>query len=320
MILIDYSAISLAAIVANLARERANTMEIPYGQHLILNSLKHFIKMFQGKMGYAVICCDSHNSWRKKYFEHYKAARAAGRDSSPLDWETIFKITDSVRESLAEYFPVFVAKKDTYEADDLIAAFALNYDQPTVICSEDKDFYQLLHKPNLWIYHNRRKTFYEGPYLNNKDVQDFMDSKFRNKKIYTYTKTAKGWAEAVLLEQIIRGDGIDGVPNMLSDDDTYMTNKRSVPITAKKLNRLQYIITNGEEKELSRQEQLNYQRNKRLIDLHPMAEECKDVVESIIAQEKPKAKLLETQKWLMNNTLVQLANASQEFYQKVTAL
>ena len=320
MILLDYSAISLAAIVALLARERATTMEIPYGQHVILNSLKHFIRMFQGKMGYPVICCDSRGSWRRKYFEHYKAGRAGGREASPLDWDTIFKITDSVKEGLKTAFPVYVVQKDGYEADDLIAAFALNYDKPTVICSEDKDFYQLLHKPNLWIYHNRRKAFFEGPFLNTREAQEFMDAKFRKGKTYTYTKTTKGWAEAVLLEQIIRGDGIDGIPNMLSDDDTFIAGKRSVPITAKKLNRLQYIITNGEEKELSRQEQLNYQRNKRLIDLHAMKDECKDVVDELLAKGKPQSNVLTTQKWLMDNTLVKLANAAQEFYQKVDEL
>lgn len=44
-----------------------------------------------------------------------------------------------------------------------------------------------------------------------------------------------GDPEDFLLEHVIRGDSGDGVPNILSDDDTFVTDKRQRPITAKRM-------------------------------------------------------------------------------------
>jgi hypothetical protein len=82
---------------------------------------------------------------------------------------------------------------------------------------------------------------------------------------------------AVLMEHIVMGDKGDGVPNILSDDDTFVTGQRQRPIRKDKLaewktQKPEDFITNDE---MWR----NFQRNRELVDLSRIPE---DIKESII--------------------------------------
>jgi hypothetical protein len=68
--------------------------------------------------------------------------------------------------------------------------------------------------------------------------------------------------EEFLFEHIMRGDVGDGVPNVLSDDDTFVTNKRQTPLTKKKMD----MLSNSFD-DVSDQINRNVARNEQLIDL-----------------------------------------------------
>lgn len=317
MILLDYSAVSFASILAWLPQQRQRSVPIEIGQHLILNSIRQFIKTFDGEFGYPVICCDfTRNSWRKKIFKHYKTARGVTRDESYFDWQSIFDACTSTRKALESVFPVYIAEKEGYEADDIIAAFALSTDTPTMICSEDKDFYQLLSRPNIGIFHNRRKEIYHTLFS-----QTMMKSPFWQKltRLYKVEQVSDGFAQDYLLEHIVRGDAGDGVPNFLSDDDCFINReKKQVPIYRKRMPDYKTrVLTNGAG--LPEEDQRRIARNRALIDLSDMPTRCADVVDRVPYQNKPQGvNTLITQRWLIENTLTELSKHVQDFYPKVT--
>jgi hypothetical protein len=78
-----------------------------------------------------------------------------------------------------------------------------------------------------------------------------------------------------LREHIIRGDKGDGIPNILSGDDTFVTEQRQKPVSEKKLNTwlMQEPSAFCDENMLR-----NYNRNEMLIDLDKIPFEYKKII------------------------------------------
>jgi hypothetical protein len=122
----------------------------------------------------------------------------------------------------------------------------MNFGEQILILSGDKDFGQLQTYQNVQQYNptQKKKIVVNNP-------KDF------------------------LLEHIIRGDVGDGIPNMLSDDDTFAENKRQTPITEKKFKELKNKLEQGI---LSDTEKRNYMRNKEMIDLSMVPAELQEAI------------------------------------------
>ena len=70
--------------------------------------------------------------------------------------------------------------------------------------------------------------------------------------------------ETFLREHILKGDSSDGIPNFLSADDTFVSEKRQKPLSKKKLS----VWCELDPEHFCEGEMLrNYQRNEMLIDL-----------------------------------------------------
>jgi len=178
-------------------------------RHMVLNSIRNYRSKFFKEYGEIVICCDGRGYWRKNFFEFYKGKRKEGRDKSALDWDKIFEWINAIKKDLKEYFPYRVIEVAGAEADDIIAFLATKYSssESILIVSADKDFQQLQKYPNVEQYSPMAKKFL----------------KCENPTAY-------------LKEHIIRGDAGDGVPNIFSDEDTFMVEgKRQKPVSSKKM-------------------------------------------------------------------------------------
>jgi len=203
---------------------------------MVLNSLRAHKKRFRD-YGEMIIACDSGNVWRREVFPNYKAGRKTTREKSGHDWTTIFEIMSKIKNELKEHMPYKVIEIDTAEADDIIAALVKKSyytNQNVLILSGDKDFIQL---------HNNRVKQY-NPVL----------SKF----------VGQGETPSIYIkEHILKGDRSDGIPNVLSDDDVFVEGRRQRPLTKKKIASWvdEMVMTFTEE------EQKNYDRNRKLIDL-----------------------------------------------------
>jgi len=234
MILLDYSQTVIGSFMA-VGRGKP-VVEEDLLRHTILNSIRMFRKQFTKDYGEMVICCDDKDNWRKEIFPEYKANRRKNRENDITDWKTLFELLHEMREDLNKYFPYKVMHIDSAEADDIIGVLVDHCEEnPTLILSSDKDFIQLQKYQGVRQWSPLQKKFIVG---------DPAES---------------------LYDKTIRGDTGDGVPNILSSDDTLITEgKRQTPVTKKKME-----LWRGKKPEEFCNEAMlrNYHRNKTLVDL-----------------------------------------------------
>jgi len=247
MIILDFNQVA----IANLMVQGTRNLEINENllRHMILNSIRMNRVKFASEYGEMIIACDATDNWRKKYFPYYKANRKVSRDESSIDWKEMFRILNKIREELSEHFPYPTIRVETAEADDVIATLCHEHGrelggEPILILSGDKDFQQLQRYANVNQYDPTRKRW-----IRCSDPETF------------------------LIEHILKGDASDGIPNVLSSDDTFVARARQKPMRQKFIDSV--LEANKPEAstvftdEISR----NYQRNRVLIDLNCVPED-----------------------------------------------
>ena len=245
MILVDMNQISLASVMMHLNITKRDSVDTGIVRHMILNSLRMYRQNYFREFGELVICYDSKNYWRREYFPEYKAGRRKSRETSSHDWNDIFECLNAIKSEIRENFPYKVLEVYGAEADDIIAALCgeLEFDNgKTLILSGDKDFIQLHRFKNVKQYSPITKKF-----INGEDPTEY------------------------LYQHILKGDSSDGVPNVLSPDNTFVDGLRQRPLSKKKISEwagplCEQILPNDEIKR-------NYQRNKKLIDLQETPKE-----------------------------------------------
>ena len=284
MILVDMNQISLASVMMHLNITKRDSVEPGMVRHMILNSLRMYRQSFFEEYGELVICYDSKHYWRRDYYPEYKASRKKTRDSSGHDWDDIFEFLNMMKEEIKDNFPYKVLEVYGAEADDIIATLCheLEFDNgKTLILSGDKDFVQLQKYKNVTQYSPITKKF-----INGIDPKEY------------------------LYEHILRGDTGDGVPNVLSPDNTFVDGLRQKPLSKKKVVEwagpmCEQMLPNDEVKR-------NYQRNKKLIDLTESPNEL--FIECIQAYndapEGDRSKLLN---YFIKNRLQELMNSIGDF-------
>jgi len=240
LILLDYSQVATSTFFALLNNSRDKVEpDVDFIRHLILKSIGSVNVKFRKKYGKMVVCVDGGNSWRKQIFPYYKAARKKARSKIDIDWTLFYASMETVKNELDEYFPYNVIHFQEMEADDIIGTLSLRLDEePNIVISSDKDFIQLqAMTKNTDQYDNINKRFL----------------KVDDPKRYLY-------------DHVMSGDRGDGVPNVLSDDDTFVVEgKRQKSLGPKKLE--QWFGTPLKELFPDQESIQRYNRNKRLIDL-----------------------------------------------------
>lgn len=205
-------------------------------RHMVLNSLRGFNLKFKEKYGQMILCADAGDPWRRDVYPNYKHARRKGRVDSATDWTNIFNILTEIKNEIAENFPYVMMYIEKAEADDIIGALVLNHTNiPILIISGDKDFIQLQSNPNVKQYAPIQKAF----------VGEGIDPK------------------KFLYEQIIKGDRSDGIPNILSPDDIFLTKEKQRPINKKRLEEWSSV----DKIPLGSETAKYFERNRVLIDL-----------------------------------------------------
>jgi len=256
MIIFDYNQVAISNLMEQIGSSKTQVEETLV-RHMILNTIRTYVKKFKESHGpEIVIACDNKNYWRREIYPHYKAGRKKARDASGHDWNTIFECLNKIRDELKDNSPYKVISIDTCEADDIIAVLAQKYSatQKIMILSSDKDFAQLQKFPNVEQFSPILKKYIKEPL-----------------------------PAAQLKQMIIRGDKGDGIPNILSADDVFVTGGRQKPITEAKI--INWM--NQDPKEFCNDEMLrNYSRNEILIDLTKIPQKL--VVEILDTYESPK--------------------------------
>ena len=224
MIVIDYSGVAIAAITGfkeDLHRDEAHVENLI--RHVILSTIKNYKKKFKREFGSeVVIAVDVGPYWRKGIFEHYKAGRKKAKDDSDIPWDLVFKHMYATLEDIKLHFPWKVIAVNGAEADDVMAIMANTVaynnqtkdlldtgDEPekTVIISSDKDLCQLMTHPNIRVWSPYKESF----------------TKLEHSPVM------------FLRRLILTGDRGDGIPNVFSPADSFVTGIRQKPATEKKM-------------------------------------------------------------------------------------
>ena len=240
--------IALASVMMQLRMDETTEVSEDMVRHMILNSIRNY--MMQFKSDYVesdadvILAWDSKHYWRRDYYPQYKAGRKKTRESSNLDWNEIFGVTNKIRDEIKENLPYKSVEVYGAEADDIIAIVSNSYDK-VMIVSSDKDFIQL-HNDNIkqWSPVTKQE-------VNGHDPD-------------TYIK-----------EHVLKGDSGDGVPNVLSPDHTFTDGLRQKPLGKKRIEKMINENMSDWNDEVKR----NYQRNYKLINLKNIP---KDIESNII--------------------------------------
>jgi len=258
-ILVDLNQVMISNMMVQIGNHHNAQVDENMIRHMVLNSLRFNRKKFHEDFGELIICCDDKNYWRRSYFPYYKAARKKARQESELNWNEIFAALNNIREDLKTFFPYKVIQIDTAEADDIIGTIVhtegtpLNTGMPLPILSGDKDYVQLHKYANVQQYDPTRKRW-----IKHSDPEQY------------------------LVEHIIKGDAGDGVPNVLSPDNSFVMGTRQKPITKKRMAMFEDI--NSCDETVKR----NWSRNKTLIDLEQIPEDLKAKILEVYNEDNPK--------------------------------
>lgn len=271
MIIVDYSQIAISTLMAELAGRKDVPISLPLVRHMLINAIRSYKVKFGSTHGELVIACDDRKYWRKEVFPHYKASRKKSREDSGFDWASIFEALNTVKQELAEHFPYPVIEVSRAEADDVIASLVfwtqrpqnwaslnrITRDQvpePVMILSQDHDFQQLQKFRNVEQYAPVEKKVIKNP-----DPRTF------------------------LVEHILRGDKGDGIPNFLSDDDTFVNPEKRQKNLGVKADKWKYM--DSEQFLTDDTLKKNYARNEQLVDLSKIPQDIQDaIIDSYVSQ------------------------------------
>lgn len=248
MILIDFSQIVVSRLYSFIMKDPKNVAIYtnPILQKSLESDINMFLRMLHSDFGSVygdiVVCMDSKNSWRKQIFPEYKIKRKKEKDQNPM-WDFIHDFMNYYYENnLTSNLKLY--KIDTVEADDIIAYLVLNTPERHVIISRDKDFYQL---------HSETVVQYD----------------FTAKEIISNTN------KNFLKEHIIRGDTSDGIPNILSDLDTFaIEGKRQRYLYAKNTE----ALIQADPSTYPAKQKQRYDENKSLISLFDLPQNVQDLI------------------------------------------
>ena len=236
MILVDMNQISLASMMMHLHMSKSDEIDENVVRHMILNSLRMYRTKFASEYGELVLCYDSKHYWRRDYFPQYKSGRRKSREADNKDWDAIFSCLNQIKDEIKNNLPYKFVEVYGAEADDIIGILCTEYSEEIMIISGDKNFIQLQRYPNVKQYSpiTKKRVNGENP-------------------------------DGYLKEHIFKGDTSDGIPNVLSPDNTFTDGLRQTPLTKKKISSwmdhlFDDVAPNDEVKR-------NYQRNQKLIDL-----------------------------------------------------
>ena len=279
MILIDYNAIAVSTFLSSKVDPTEDAL-----RHMILNQIRMYRATYFKEFGEVCIVADGTGNFRKDIFPQYKHKRRKSRDEGSIDWNEVFRCINLIRDEIRDNFPYRVVHQEGCEADDSIAQICYNTQEfgcyePVMIISGDKDFAQLQTLKNVQQYSPVTKKMIVEP----------------NPRFF-------------LEDHILKGDASDGVPNVLSDDNVFVDERRQNTLTAKKKAMLM-----EDPSALGDEVLRNIHRNRKLIDLKECPESVKqDIINNYDSQD-PSANNTKVLNYLLTNRCRLLIESVGEF-------
>lgn len=243
MILFDFSQIIISSAM-EYRRSSTDPIDISLLRHISLNSILSIKEKLTKYSDEIILCLDGRHYWRKEVFQYYKQNRKTSRDKADFNWDLFFEHFNQLKLEFKENLPYKVIEVEGAEADDIISTLCIEYApyKSIVIVSSDKDFLQLQMNvsPKIQQYSPYHKKFLKADHN-----------------------------EYNLFEHIIKGDAGDGIGNIFSDDDVFISEgKRNKPISAANISK--WAITGLTQPEIfcrNADDLTRFNRNQTIIDL-----------------------------------------------------
>lgn len=283
--ILDFNAVAIANLHAELGRS-TEAIQHDFLRHLILNSVRNYVKQYKNDYGQFILAADR-KSWRKTIFPHYKGKRGIEKKKqSRINWDEIYPFINKVFDEIQANFPYICVAVDNAEADDIIGVLVKwyheNTDEPILILSGDKDFKQLHFSDRVRQFAPVQKRFLG------------VHNREREK-----------------LELILCGDSGDGIPNILSADETFMMDGvRQKKMTA---GRLEHYSTIDLEDPDENDQYRNWKRNQALIDLDFTPLKLQEEILDTFLEQKGSLKRSNVFNYLANNKLRMLLDNVSDF-------
>lgn len=178
--------------------------QLGMAMHIIFNSVRKVWTDFNGS--HTVFCLEG-RSWRKDFYEPYKANRkvaAAQRTPREIEEDNVFfESMDGFIEFLRTKTNCTVLRHPNAEADDMIARWIqLHPDDKHVVISSDSDFQQLI-APNVVLYNGIIGLLYTHTGIYDKDGNIAKNKHGKDMPVPD--------PEWLLFEKCMRGDDGDNV-------------------------------------------------------------------------------------------------------------
>lgn len=288
MILLDFNQIAISSIFAfqnDLKKTSENKEQaVNIIRHAVLSGIKYYKSKYGAQYGEMILCADGKESWRKQVFPYYKANRKKSRDASDLDWKLIFDTISSISKDIQEHFPWRIIHLDRVEGDDIIATLVkwtqdngyitqglVEEPQPVLIVSSDGDFQQLHKYSNVKQWSPIQKKVVPKP----ANLDEF------------------------LIEHIVKGDSVDGIPNILSADNVLVEEGvRQNKMTAGKLAKFYALGRDACENETQLR---NWDRNRTLVDLDCIPEDIAKQILDTYTSTRPKGDKMSVMNYLIKH-------------------
>lgn len=268
-------------------------MKVGMAMHIIFNSIKKAWNDFDG--GHVVFCLEG-NSWRKVYYDKYKANRKVAQLKRTVreqeDDELFFEAFNEFIEFIKHKSNCTVLQEANSEADDLIAMWIQSHpDDNHTIISNDSDFYQLI---------NENVSQYNGTAEKVITHNGIFDGKTGKPVINKKTKEVEPAPEPewLLFEKCVRGDTSDNIfsayPGARIKGSKNKTGMREAfddrhrgGYNYNNFMLQRWLDENGDEHVVRD----DFLRNKQLIDLTQQPEEIKEACLAVIGDARNKDKV-----------------------------
>ena len=270
---------------------RGSDIETKIGMayHIMFSAINKAYKDFNGSH---VVFCLEGRSWRKDFYEPYKANRAAARavltEAEQEAEQAFWQAFDDFKTFVDEKTNCTVLQHGNVEADDFIARWIQNHPQDNhVIISSDSDFYQLISE-NVTQYNGIQNQHITLDGVFNDKGKPVMDKKTGEQKQIEEP-------EYLLFEKCIRGDTSDNVFSAYPGVRKKGTKNKVGMLEAfadrnnKGFDWNNFMLQRWTDHEGVEHRVLDdYQRNRTLIDLTAQPDEIKDVLDGAIVEQVEK--------------------------------
>lgn len=253
---------------------------------MVFQTLASYRKKFSAKYGEIILAYDAREpgvkTWRKEKYKWYKANRN-DKFKDPKEarkWEQIFEAANQLIEEFKAHLTWKIVGVPGAEADDVIAVLVKtfgNYEN-TMIVSSDGDFGQLQTYRRVDQYAMVQKKMLKVP----------------DAKMYLHMK-------------ILSGDKGDGIPNILSPNNSLVDKIRQKSITEAITNEWRDFPSAMKAKYSDR-----YQENRELIDFEYIPEDIqKKILEAYAAA--PVNSIQHLYKFFVANRMVRILEDIDQF-------